>query len=122
MSTLVGLKGAYDCVKAFSETDLTEDLKKIDVPVLLVHGDTDQIVPFEDSSKLSDELIPDATLNVCPGEARGLRHHHRVGGQAQQRPPGIPPPLGFRRVVPSVELVGCRSAAGRLRRQRDITP
>ena len=43
----VGIKGAYDCVKAFSETDLTEDLKKIDVPTLIVHGDDDQIVPIE---------------------------------------------------------------------------
>jgi non-heme chloroperoxidase len=72
MSMLVGLPGAYDCVKAFSETDLTEDLKKIDVPVLLVHGDADQIVPFEDSSKLSAELIPDATLKVYPGAPHGL--------------------------------------------------
>jgi non-heme chloroperoxidase len=72
MSMLVGLPGAYDCVKAFSETDLTQDLRKIDVPVLLVHGDADQIVPFEDSSRLSAELIPDATLKVYPGAPHGL--------------------------------------------------
>ena len=65
-------KGAYDCVKAFSETDLTGDLKKIDVPVLLIHGEDDQIVPFDDSSKLSAQLIKDATLKVYPGAPHGL--------------------------------------------------
>ena len=72
MSMQVGLKGAYDCVKAFSETDLTEDLKKIDVPVLLVHGDDDQIVPLDDSSRLSAQLIKDATLKIYPGAPHGL--------------------------------------------------
>jgi non-heme chloroperoxidase len=52
MSMQVGLKGVYDCVKAFSETDLTEDLKRIDVPTLFVHGDDDQIVPIADSASL----------------------------------------------------------------------
>ena len=72
MRMQVGLKGAYDCVKAFSETDLTEDLKKIDVPVLLVHGDDDQIVPLDDSSRLSAQLIKDATLKIYPGAPHGL--------------------------------------------------
>jgi non-heme chloroperoxidase len=72
MSMQVGFKGAYDCVKAFSETDLTEDLTKIDVPVLLVHGDDDQIVPLEDSSRLSAQLIKDATLKIYPGAPHGL--------------------------------------------------
>ena len=57
----VGLKGAYDCIKAFSETDLTEDLKQFDVPTLIIHGDDDQIVPIADSALLSAKLVPDAS-------------------------------------------------------------
>jgi non-heme chloroperoxidase len=72
MSMQVGLKAAYDCVKAFSETDLTEDLKKIDVPVLFIHGDDDQIVPLDDSSRLSAELVKDGTLKIYPGAPHGL--------------------------------------------------
>jgi non-heme chloroperoxidase len=67
-----GLKGAYDCVRAFSETDLTEDLKKIDVPLLLIHGDDDQIVPIDDSARLSAQIVNDATLKVYPGAPHGL--------------------------------------------------
>jgi non-heme chloroperoxidase len=72
MSMMVGLKGAYDCVKAFSETDLTGDLKKIDVPMLIIHGDDDQIVPIDDSAKLSVNIVKDATLKVYPGAPHGL--------------------------------------------------
>ena len=72
MGMLVGLKGAYDCVKAFSETDFTEDLKKIDVPTLIVHGDDDQIVPADNASRLSAELVKDATLKIYPGAPHGL--------------------------------------------------
>jgi non-heme chloroperoxidase len=72
MSVLVGLKGAYDCVKAFSETDMTEDLKKIDVPFLIIHGDDDQIVPIDDSAKLSVNLVKGATLKIYPGAPHGL--------------------------------------------------
>jgi non-heme chloroperoxidase len=68
----VGLKGAYDCIEAFSETDLTEDLKKIDVPTLIVHGDDDQIVPITDSALLSAKLVKDATLKIYPGAPHGL--------------------------------------------------
>ena len=56
------IKGAYDCIKAFSETDFTEDLKKIDLPVLNLHGDADQIVPIDDAGRLSVKLIKNATL------------------------------------------------------------
>jgi non-heme chloroperoxidase len=66
------MKGAYDCVKAFSETDFTEDLKKIDVPTLIAQGDDDQIVPFDDASALSAKLVKDATLKVYPGAPHGL--------------------------------------------------
>jgi non-heme chloroperoxidase len=71
-SMQVGLKGAYDCVKAFSETDLTEDLQRIDVPTLIVHGDDDQIVPIDASARRSVELVKDATLKVYPGAPHGL--------------------------------------------------
>jgi non-heme chloroperoxidase len=68
----VGLKSAYDCVKAFSETDFTEDLRKIDVPTLIIHGDDDQIVPADDASRLSARLVKDATLKIYPGAPHGL--------------------------------------------------
>ena len=68
----VGLKGAYDCVQAFSQTDFTEDLRRIDVPTLLVHGDDDQIVPLADSAALAAKVVRDATLKVYPGAPHGL--------------------------------------------------
>jgi non-heme chloroperoxidase len=71
-SMQVGLKGAYDCIKAFSETDLTEDLKKINVPTLIIHGDDDQIVPIADSALLSSKLVKGATLKIYPGAPHGL--------------------------------------------------
>jgi non-heme chloroperoxidase len=76
-SMQVGLKGAYDCIKAFSETDLTEDLKKIDVPALVLHGDDDQIVPIQASALLSSKLIERATLKVYPGAPHGLTATHQ---------------------------------------------
>jgi non-heme chloroperoxidase len=76
-SMQVGLKGAYDCIKAFSETDLTEDLKKIDVPTLIVHGDDDQIVPIAASAEKSAKLVADATLKVYPGAPHGLFATHK---------------------------------------------
>jgi non-heme chloroperoxidase len=66
------LKGAYDCIKAFSETDLTEDLKRVDVPTLIVHGDDDQIVPIDASARRAAELVKDATLKVYEGAPHGL--------------------------------------------------
>jgi len=72
MSMTVGVKGAYDCVKAFSETDTTEDLKKIDVPTLIIHGDDDQIVPIGAAALRSAELVKDATLKIYPGAPHGL--------------------------------------------------
>jgi non-heme chloroperoxidase len=73
----VGLKGAYDCVEVFSETDLTEDLKKIDVPTLIIHGDDDQIVPIDDSARKSVDLVPDAELKVYPGAPHGISTTHK---------------------------------------------
>ena len=69
---MCGLKGAYDCIKAFSETDFTEDLKKIDVPTLILHGDDDQIVPIADSALLSSKIVKGATLKVIPGAPHGM--------------------------------------------------
>jgi non-heme chloroperoxidase len=67
-----GHKAVYDCVKAFSETDQTEDLKKFDVPTLILHGDDDQIVPIADSAMLSSKLISGATLKVLSGAPHGM--------------------------------------------------
>jgi len=69
---LAGHKAVYDCVKAFSETDQTEDLKKFDVPTLILHGDDDQIVPIADSALLSAKLVKGATLRVIPGAPHGM--------------------------------------------------
>ncbi|WP_069811141.1 alpha/beta fold hydrolase [Streptomyces sp. TP-A0874] len=71
-SMSVGIKGAYDCVRAFSETDLTEDLKRIDIPTLIVHGDDDQIVPIAAAGDKSSKLVRDATFKVYPGAPHGL--------------------------------------------------
>jgi non-heme chloroperoxidase len=73
-----GLKGALDCIKAFSETDLTEDLKKFDVPTLIIHGDDDQIVPIVDTALLSSKLIKKAKLKVYPGAPHGLMVTHKA--------------------------------------------
>jgi non-heme chloroperoxidase len=73
----VGLKGALDCIKAFSETDMTEDLKKFDIPTLILHGDDDQIVPIADSALLSSKIVKDATLKVYPGAPHGLMSTHK---------------------------------------------
>jgi len=67
-----GFKGLYDCVKAFSETDQTEDLKKIDVPTLIIQGDDDQIVPFSNAGALQAKLVKKAKLLVYPGAPHGL--------------------------------------------------
>jgi non-heme chloroperoxidase len=69
---LAGLKGCYDCVKAFSETDCTEDLKKFDVPTLILHGDDDQIVPIGVSAMQSSKLVKGAVLKVIPGAPHGM--------------------------------------------------
>src|ERR1700734_1463718 len=68
----VSIKGAYDCIRAFSETDFTEDLKKIDVPTLFLHGDDDQIVPIGDSASLSAKLVKNSKLKVYPGASHGM--------------------------------------------------
>jgi non-heme chloroperoxidase len=67
-----GFKSAYDCIKAFSETDFTEDLKRIDVPTLIMHGDDDQIVPIGASALLSAKLVNGSMLKVYPGLSHGM--------------------------------------------------
>jgi non-heme chloroperoxidase len=70
--TMAGFPAAYDCIKAFSETDFTEDLKKFDIPTLIIQGDDDQIVPFRNAAALQSKLIKGATLKVFPGAPHGL--------------------------------------------------
>jgi len=72
-----GHKNALDCIKAFSETDFTEDLKKFDVPTLILHGDDDQIVPIDAAGRASAKLVKDATLKVYPGAPHGLTDTHK---------------------------------------------
>ncbi len=76
-SMQAGYVGSYDCIKAFSETDLTEDLHMIDVPALFIHGSDDQIVPIADASELAVKLVRNATLKVYPGAPHGLFATHR---------------------------------------------
>ena len=75
-----GFKGVLDCIKAFSETDFTEDLTKMDMPTLILHGDDDQIVPIADSALLSAKLVTGATLKVYPSAPHGLcsTHKHQI--------------------------------------------
>jgi non-heme chloroperoxidase len=77
MSMQVGIKAAYDCIKQFSETDFSGDLEKIDVPTLVIHGDDDQIVPIDDSGRLSAKIVKDAELKVYAGGPHGLYQTHR---------------------------------------------
>jgi len=69
---MAGFPAAYFCIKAFSETDTTEDLKKFDVPTLILHGDDDQIVPIGASAMLSSKIVKNATLKVCKGVPHGM--------------------------------------------------
>jgi non-heme chloroperoxidase len=78
--TMAGFPAAYFCIKAFSETDQTEDLKQIDVPTLIIQGDDDQIVPFTAAGQLQSRLVKGATLKVYKGAPHGLctTHKHQV--------------------------------------------
>lgn len=73
-----GFKNAFDCIRAFSETDQTNDLKKFDVPTLIIHGDDDQIVPIGAAAMLSAKLVKDSTLKVYSGAPHGLTATHKV--------------------------------------------
>ena len=71
-----GAKAQYECIKAFSETDFTEDLKGIDVPVLIMHGEDDQVVPIDDSARLAIKLVKSGTLKTYPGLSHGMATTH----------------------------------------------
>ena len=71
-SMMAGFPASYFCIKAFSETDLTEDLKRFDVPTLILHGDDDQIVPIGASALLSSKIVKNATLKIYPGAPHGM--------------------------------------------------
>jgi non-heme chloroperoxidase len=72
-----GHRGAYECIKAFSETDFTEDLKRFNVPTLILHGDDDQIVPIGAAALLSSRIVKGATLKVYPGLPHGMCSTHK---------------------------------------------
>jgi non-heme chloroperoxidase len=76
-SMQAGLNAAYDCIKAFSETDFTADVQRIDVPALIIHGDDDQIVPIEASARATAKLVKHAVLEVYPGAPHGLPATHQ---------------------------------------------
>jgi len=76
-SMQAGLKNSYECIKAFSETDFTEDLKKIDVPTLLMHGEDDQIVPVHDSAKKAEKILKNVKAIYYPGAPHGLTVTHQ---------------------------------------------
>ena len=96
---MAGFPAAYFCIKAFSETDQTGDLKKIDVPTLIIQGDDDQIVPFANSGLLQSNLVKGATLKVYPGAPHGLCTTHKDKVNADllvflKAQPGVSPMIG----------------------------
>jgi non-heme chloroperoxidase len=74
---MAGHKNAYDCIAAFSATDLTRDLQAFDVPTLIIHGDDDQIVPIDAAGRASKRLVPHAELKVYPGASHGITDTHK---------------------------------------------
>ena len=87
---MCGIKAAYDCIKVFSETDFTEDLKKIDVPTLIMHGDDDQVVPIGESAMLASKLVRDAQLKVYKGFSHGMcTTNHRRDQRGPARLPEV---------------------------------
>jgi non-heme chloroperoxidase len=77
MSMQAGLKGAYDNIKAFSETDFSEDLQRFDIPTLIIHGEDDQNVPIANSALKSSKIVPNAELKIYPGAPHGLTVTHK---------------------------------------------
>ncbi len=71
------VKALYDCIEAFSQTDLRGDLKKMTIPTLVIHGDDDQIVPFDTCGRVAAEILPDARLKVYPGGSHGICTTHK---------------------------------------------
>ena len=111
---MAGIPASYFCIKAFSETDLTEDLKKIEVPTLVLHGDADQIVPIADSALLSAKIIKNATLKIYEGAPHGMctTHKERVNADL----------LTFiESYFPEATLQHCQSDTSRDHRERRIS-
>jgi len=77
MSMQVDLKAAHDCIKQFSETDFNDDLKRVDIPTLVIQGDDDQIVPLDDSGRLTAQIVPSAELKIYSGAPHGLFQTHK---------------------------------------------
>ena len=76
-SMQVGVKGAYDCIEVFSETDLTADLERFDLPTLFIHGEDDQIVPIGAAARIASKIVKDAKLITYPGAPHGLTATHK---------------------------------------------
>lgn len=104
MAMQAGFAGTYDCIKAFSETDFTDDLKKFDVPTLVIHGDDDQIVPIKISGLRSSKMIKGATLKVYAGAPHGLMSTHQEQFNADL--------LEFSRQRSQTKTATARSGAG----------
>jgi non-heme chloroperoxidase len=83
LSMQAGLKNSWECIKAFSETDFTEDLKRFDIPTLLLHGEDDQIVPIDITARKSARLIPDVREAYYPGAPHGLTVTHQDAVNAE---------------------------------------
>ncbi len=107
MSMQCGLAAAYQCVKAFSETDFRDDLKKIDVPTLIIHGDDDQVVPINVGGNRTVKMIKGATLEVYRGAPHGLMSTHTerfntdLLAFAREESKAAPPARGSGREAPS---------------------
>jgi non-heme chloroperoxidase len=97
-----GARNTYECIRAFSETDFTEDLKKFDVPTLILHGDDDQVVPIGAAAYMSSKLVPGATLKVYPGAPHGITDTHKDQLNADL--------LAFLEEGPSVPVTGRQAA------------
>jgi non-heme chloroperoxidase len=117
-----GAKAHYDCIKAFSETDFTDDLKKIEVPTLVMHGEDDQIVPIADSALLSAKLLKKATLKTYKGLPHGMCTTHPdivnpdllafVNGCCQDAPSG-PRAERLARAIRATRRAGAGAAGAR---------
>jgi non-heme chloroperoxidase len=83
MGMQVGLKAAYDCIEQFSESDFNSDLRRVDVPMLVIHGDDDQIVPIDASARPTAEIVDRAELKVYPGASHGLFATHAAQFNAE---------------------------------------
>jgi len=77
---MAGHKAVYDCIKAFSETDFTEDLKRVDLPTLIMHGDDDQVVPIDTTARVAAKLVRGSILKIYPGLSHGMctTHHEQI--------------------------------------------